>query len=131
LIGLQSGQNQIAVTATAMSGGAASRSLLVNYSAPTTAPKDTVAPKLVIQSPAVTSVSTSASAATLSGTASDNVGVTEVTWADSIGNGGPALGTAWWTAGPIALRVGTNTITIRARDAAGNVAWRSVVFTRR
>jgi hypothetical protein len=27
--------------------------------------------------------------------------------------------------------VGTNAITIRARDAAGNVGWRSVVFTRR
>jgi hypothetical protein len=31
----------------------------------------------------------------------------------------------------VALLVGSNTITIRASDAAGNVGWRSVVFTRR
>lgn len=129
-ITLQSGQSPITVTATAMSGGSASRLLTVTYSA-TGTPKDTVAPRLTILSPMSTSVSTSASSVTMSGTASDNVGVVEVTWADSIGKGGAALGTAWWTAGPIALRVGTNTITIRARDAAGNVAWRSVVFTRR
>jgi hypothetical protein len=129
-VGLQSGLNQIAVTATALSGGTASRSLTVTYSTPSTA-RDTVAPRLIVLSPPGTSVSTSASSATLRGTASDNVGVVEVTWADSIGNGGAAQGTAWWTAGPIALRVGTNTITIRARDAAGNVGWRSVVFTRR
>jgi hypothetical protein len=129
-VALQSGQNPITVTATALSGGTASQSLTVTYSAPSTT-KDTVAPTLTILSPPGTSVSTSASSATLSGTASDNVGVVEVTWADSIGNGGAAQGTARWTAGPIALRVGTNAITIRARDAAGNVGWRSVVFTRR
>jgi hypothetical protein len=129
-VALQSGQNQITVTAMALSGGTASRSLTVTYSVPST-PRDTVAPRLTILSPPGTSVSTSASSATLRGTASDNVGVVEVTWADSIGNRGAAQGTAWWTAGPIALRVGTNTITIRARDAAGNVGWRSVVFTRR
>jgi hypothetical protein len=30
----------------------------------------------------------------------------------------------------VALLVGSNTITIRASDAAGNVGWRSVMFTR-
>jgi hypothetical protein len=128
-VALQYGQNQITVTATAVSRGTASQSLTVTYSAPSTT--DTVAPSLTILSPASTSVSTSASSVTLSGKASDNVGVVQVTWADSIGNGGVAQGTTQWTAGPVALRVGTNTITIRARDAAGNVGWRSVVFTRR
>ena len=129
-VALLSGQNQITVTATAVSGGTASQSLTVTYSAPSTT-NDTVAPSLTILSPASTSVGTSASSVTVSGKASDNVGVVQVAWVDSIGNGGVALGTTQWSAGPIALRVGTNTITIRASDAAGNVGWRSVVFTRR
>jgi len=133
---LKSGQNQIAVTATGVTGGTAAQSLTVSYTAPTPAPaptsspKDTVAPTLTILSPPTTSVSTTASTATLSGTASDNVGVVSVTWTDSLGNTGPAKGTTQWTAGPVALLVGSNTITIRASDAAGNVGWRSVVFTR-
>jgi hypothetical protein len=135
-VALKSGQNQITVTATGLTGGTASRPLTVSYTAstptpaPVPSPKDTVAPTLTILSPPTTSVSTTASTATLSGTASDNVGVVAVTWTDSLGNTGQAHGTTQWTAGPVALRVGSNTITIRASDAAGNVGWRSVVFTR-
>jgi len=130
---LKAGQNRITVTAAGVTGGTASQSLTVTYTAssPPPPPKDTVPPTLTILSPPTTGVSTSASTATLSGTASDNVGVVAVTWTDSLGNTGPATGTTQWTAGPVALLVGSNTITIRASDAAGNVGWRSVVFTRR
>jgi hypothetical protein len=65
-----------------------------------------------------------------SGTASDNVGVVKVTWTDSIGNTGNATGTTTWQTAGIPMRVGTNTITIRAYDAAGNYGWRSVTVTR-
>ncbi len=67
---------------------------------------------------------------TFSGTASDNVGVVKVTWTDSIGNTGNATGTTAWQTAGVPMRVGTNTITIRAYDAAGNNGWRSVTVTR-
>lgn len=93
--------------------------------------RDTVAPTLVITHPATTSVMVSAASITLTGAASDNVGVTEVSWVSSNGHSGVAQGTLQWTAGPVPLYVGSTTITVRARDAAGNTSWRSVVVTRR
>lgn len=92
---------------------------------------DTVAPALAITYPASTSFLTSSASITLRGTASDNVGVTQVVWSSSTGASGTAQGTTQWTAGPIPLNQGTNTVIVRARDAAGNAGWRSVVVTRR
>ncbi len=96
-----------------------------------TASNDTTAPSLAILSPGITSVATSAGTAVISGRAADSSGVVRVTWTDSSGQTGVASGTAYWNTGPIPLRLGSNIITIRAYDAAGNVAWRSVAFTRR
>ncbi len=101
---------------------------------PPTAPApraDTVAPSLNIQSPAGTTVMVPSPAITVRGSARDNIGVTEVTWSSSSGRSGTARGTAHWAVSDLPLLVGTNTITIRARDAAGNMGWRSVVITRR
>jgi outer membrane biosynthesis protein TonB len=92
---------------------------------------DTVAPSLRILSPPTTTVLTSGKTIVISGAASDNVGVVKVTWTDSIGNTGPASGTTSWQTAAIPVRVGSNTITIRAFDAAGNSGWRSLVVTRR
>lgn len=124
---LQNGPNPITVTAAAQGGSTASKTITITY----TATSDTTAPSLVILSPGNTSVATSASTATISGRASDSSGVVQVTWTDSSGQTGVASGTAYWNTGPIPLRLGTNTVTIRAYDAAGNVAWRSVAFTRK
>jgi hypothetical protein len=63
------------------------------------------------------------------GTASDNVGVTSVTWSTNVGQSGTANGAMQWSA-TIPLLVGSNAVTIQAHDAAGNVGWRSVVVTR-
>jgi hypothetical protein len=93
--------------------------------------RDKVAPALVITSPASTSVLTYASSIVLRGTASDTVGVVEVTWSDSLGASGRAQGTTNWVTSELPLREGANTLTVRARDATGNVGWRSVVVTRR
>ncbi len=95
------------------------------------APKsgDTTPPTLTINSPSATAVSTSAASMIFSGTASDNVAVASVVWSTNTGSAGTASGTAQWSAS-IPLLVGANTVTIRALDAAGNVAWRSVVVTR-
>jgi len=82
---------------------------------------DTIAPSIAISSP----TSASAFVATgpslvVGGTASDNVGVTQVTWTNNRGGSGTAAGTTSWSAGAIALQTGTNIITVTARDAAGN-----------
>ena len=92
---------------------------------------DTVAPSMTILSPAMTSIGTTASSITISGTASDNVAVVQVTWASSTGGSGTATGTRQWNTGAIPLYVGMTTITIYASDAAGNRSWRSLTVTRR
>jgi len=88
-------------------------------------------PTVAITSPTSASTySTSSSVLTLAGTAADNVGVTQVTWANSRGGSGVASGTTSWTASGILLQIGTNVLTVTARDAAGNVASVSVTVTR-
>jgi hypothetical protein len=66
--------------------------------------------------------STSNPLLTLGGTASDNIGVTQVTWANNRGGSGTATGTTSWTASGIALLSGANVLTVTARDAVGNAA---------
>lgn len=62
----------------------------------------------------------------LSGSASDNVGVTGVTWANDRGGSGVAIGTTSWITTTIALFDGNNIITISASDAAGNIGTDSI-----
>ena len=82
---------------------------------------DTMVPSVTITSPTTSPTFTaSGSTLTLGGTASDNVGVTQVTWTNSQGGSGIATGTTAWTTGSIALLPGSNTLTVSARDAAGN-----------
>ncbi len=126
-IALQPGANVLTVTAFDSRGASASRALTVTYTTGT----DTVAPALTITSPASTSVLTTSATIRLQGTASDYVGVTQVTWSTSFGKSGVATGTTNWNSGDVPLLVGTNTIVVRAYDAAGNSGWRSVTVTRR
>ena len=91
---------------------------------------NTTPPSMVILSPSMTIVATSASSIVVSGTAQDNVGVAEVTWSSSTGGSGVATGTGNWATGAISLYVGTTTITIYATDTAGNQAWRSITVIR-
>jgi hypothetical protein len=92
---------------------------------------DTTAPTLKIVTPSFTILNTSASTVTFQGTASDNVGVSTVTWSNSSGRSGAASGTSNWTAANVPLLVGNNTVTVRATDAAGNSSWRAVTVVRR
>ena len=86
-------------------------------------------PALRIVSPSSTIVSTSSAAILLSGTASDNAGVTAVKWTTSMGSSGAASGTANWAL-QAPLLVGSNVVTVRAYDAAGNSSWRTVTVVR-
>ncbi|MCX6590861.1 MAG: hypothetical protein NTZ56_04995, partial [Acidobacteria bacterium] len=122
---LLAGDNLITITAVATAGTTLSKTVTVTYR-----PADTTAPSLTIQTPGTSSLSASGSSLTVTGVASDNLEVTQVSWQNSTGSSGTAQGTAKWQAS-IPLMVGVNTVTIRARDAAGNVASRSFIVTRR
>ena len=87
---------------------------------------DTVAPVITITVPTAGSqYNTDQVLVTVGGTASDNTSVTEVTWTTDRGASGRATGTESWIAG-VPLSRGPNTITIRARDEAGNVSSKAI-----
>jgi len=90
---------------------------------------DRSAPSVTIVSPSLTMISAYGPSITISGTASDNVGVARVEWSTSTGSAGTASGTAAWSA-QVPLLVGTNVVTIRAYDAAGNSGWRAITVVR-
>src|SRR5262249_60185095 len=78
-------------------------------------------PTVTITAPTSSSrFTTNTSPLTISGIASDNVGVTQVTWSNSRGGSGTATGTTSWSASGIAMQSGSNTLTVTAGDAAGN-----------
>jgi len=84
-------------------------------------PADTQNPTATITSPTSSSTyDTSYSTISMGGTASDNVGVTQLTWSNSTGGSGTATGTTNWSVSNITLQEGDNIITVTANDAAGN-----------
>jgi len=123
-IALQSGGNVITITARDAAGNTSTDTLTVTYNAP-----DTTAPAAAITTPtSAATFGTSTTPLTVGGTASDAVGVTQVTWANDRGGTGAAIGTTTWSAS-IALQSGANVITITARDAAGNAAIDTLTIT--
>ncbi|MDQ2946432.1 MAG: Ig-like domain-containing protein, partial [Acidobacteriota bacterium] len=129
-IPLETGVSTITIVASAQSGASVSKTLDVSYAAAGSG-NSTAPPSLTVLSPALTSVSTSASTLSVNGTARDSGGIVSVTWTNSSGGSGTANGTRTWSIPAIPLLVGTNTITLRATNVAGIMAWRSLVVTRR
>jgi hypothetical protein len=97
---------------------------------PPTSPVDTTPPSLHITWPASTIFATSDATISLFGNASDGTGVARVSWSSSTGALGDAQGTGSWAARAVPLLRGNNIITVRAYDAAGNMAWRSMMVVR-
>jgi fibronectin type 3 domain-containing protein len=82
---------------------------------------DTHAPTVALTSPTTgTTYETPLGTLDLRGTAADNVGVVVVRWSNSRGSSGTANGTTTWSVSGITLAQGQNTITVTARDQAGN-----------
>lgn len=91
---------------------------------------DTTPPVVSITSPTSSSTyNIGSSSITLGGTSSDNIGVTQVTWANDRGGTGTASGISSWSATGIALQPGSNKLTVAARDAAGNTRTASLTVT--
>jgi mono/diheme cytochrome c family protein len=119
-IALVSGVNTLTVTVRDAAGNTGTDTLLVTYTPPVV---DTTPPAVTIIAPTSAATFTAtASPLALGGTASDNVGVTQVTWTNDRGGSGTAAGNGNWTVGGIPLASGDNVITVTARDAAGNTA---------
>jgi hypothetical protein len=129
------GTNAVTITATDAAGHTAMQQVSVVRQQATPPPippgsTDKTPPSIVITYPAASVIATSATTISFRGTAMDNVGVTQVTWSNSTGASGLASGTLTWIATSIPLTFGTNTITFRAFDAAGNSSWRSATVVR-
>lgn len=125
VVGLQTGSNVITVTARDAAGNVGTDILTVTYAA-----ADTTAPVVTITAPTTgATYATSSSTMTISGTGSDNVGVTAVTWSTDRGGSGTATGTTNWSASGVPLQSGANVVTVRARDAAGNQGMKTLTVT--
>ena len=146
-IALDSGTTTITVTASSLAGTLASQALQVVYTPPTSTPPpptptpapppppapgtDTTPPSLTIVVPPSTYQATNSASILFSGTAKGNRPVANITWSTSGGDSGVATGTESWMAPAIPLFVGTNTVTIRAKDTAGNTSWRALTVVRK
>jgi hypothetical protein len=88
-------------------------------------------PRITITAPSSGIVwSTSAASLALSGTASDDVAVTQVTWTKNGGGSGTATGTSAWSISAVPLVVGVNVITVSAANAAGYTGTATFTVTR-
>jgi hypothetical protein len=93
-------------------------------------PSDSQAPVVTIDQPTTAPTFTAAAEPlAISGTATDNVAVTSVTWTTSMGAAGTTslTGTTWSASVPLAP--GTNVITVTATDAAGNTGTDTLTVT--
>jgi hypothetical protein len=122
---LQSGVNAITVVSRDAANNASTDTLTITYT-----PPDTTPPTVAITTPTSSSTyNTISNSVNIGGTASDNVGVTQVTWANNRGGSGTATGTTSWSASGIALQSGSNIIVVTARDAAANSTTASLTVT--
>ncbi len=93
-------------------------------------PADQTPPTISIVLPTTNpSYATTNPAFALAGSASDGVGVTQVTWSSSRGPNGTASGTTSWNVSGLTLATGTNLFTVTARDAAGNTGSDTILVT--
>ncbi len=83
---------------------------------------DSTPPTVQILTPTDTDTyATSYPTISLTGNASDSVGVTSVTWTNGAASG-TATGTGAWSIASVPLSAGTNIVTVTAHDAANNTA---------
>jgi len=113
-IKLVPGTNILTVSARDLAKNVGSAVLTVTYN-------DLVMPSVNIEAPtSEDEYTTRTSTLTISGKASDDNGVASVTWSNSRGGGGTAVGAVSWRITGVKLYTGLNLITITATDLAGN-----------
>jgi uncharacterized surface protein with fasciclin (FAS1) repeats len=91
---------------------------------------DTISPTITITGPTSgATYATTNNTLNLSGSASDDTGISTITWSNNKGGGGAASGTTNWSVSGITLVSGDNLITVTARDAAGNTGTDTITVT--
>ena len=122
-INLVLGKNVITIEAVDNSGNSITKKVTVTY-------KDKTAPSVSLVSPtSQLAWTTNEDMLTLSGTATDNVGVAGIKWSASKGRKGIAQGILQWTIAGIKLIPGQNVITITVSDASKNTTKLIVTVT--
>jgi parallel beta-helix repeat protein len=123
-ISLDAGNNLIYVNSTDEAGNKGSDAITVT--------RDSTAPTCTITSPTSLSMYyTTASTIDIGGTASDNIGVTQVTWKNmATGLSGTAASTTTWSITGISLSAGSNLVYVNASDAVSNVGSDTITVTR-
>jgi|GEM_PF-800862 len=123
-IPLTSGANSIQILATDNQSTTFNARVIVNQVS------DGVAPVIGINAPTSSSTySTTSSTLNLAGTASDNIGVTSLSWSNNRGGSGTTTVAANWSINGITLFNGTNVLTVTAKDAANNAATATLTVT--
>jgi hypothetical protein len=113
---LEPGENIITVTAVDGANKTSADNVTVIYQV-----NDTNGPQISITSPVSSpQFHTDLNRISISGTSSDDYGVSRVTWRTNNGNSGTAIGTNPWLVNDISLTSGDNVITVTAYDAADN-----------
>ncbi len=128
---LETGVNAITFTVTSRTGIQSSRTISIERTAATApAPPpdptgDKTPPRMTIQQPIGNFIITTASKLTFRGTATDNIGVQQVTWTNSAGmqsgtaQANQSAGATNWSF-DVSIAVGFNAIQVRAWDTSGN-----------
>ena len=84
-------------------------------------------PSIMIAAPVATGTyETTNNSVVMSGTATDDNGVSQVKWSSSRGGNGTATGTATWSIGSIPLYEGTNVLSVTAYDTTGQSTGKSI-----
>jgi hypothetical protein len=122
---LQEGDNVFTISAVDAAGNTSDDAITITY-----VPPDNESPSVSITSPSSSGTyKTSSPSVDISGTASDNIEVTEVSWTSSSGGSGTASGTSSWSIADADLEEGDNVFTISAVDAAGNTSDDAITIT--
>ena len=116
------GSNTLTVTAQDTAGNMGTDVLTSTYTTP-----DTTAPVVTVVSPSSSPFATAVSPVPFSGTASDAVGVTQVTWTSDVCGSGTAAGTTSWSF-TVSPSSGVDcVVTVSAQDQAMNVGSASAI----
>ena len=121
-VALVAGTNTIDIRATDTAGNTFVKSVVIN--------RDNVPPSISISVPAANPFYTTASTIGMSGTSSDNTGVSLVDYQVNGGGFTAASGTTSWSIAAVSLVAGTNTVNVRATDLAGNTTIASATIIR-